>query len=40
MKIEFIKFSSKAIQPTKESDFAVGFDLYLAENIVIPPATS
>ena len=40
MKIEFIKFTSDAIQPTKGSDFAAGFDLYSVENIMIPPAIS
>ena len=38
MRIDFVKFSSAAIPPTKGSADAAGCDLYSVENVLVPPA--
>ena len=38
MRIDFVKFSSAAIPPAKGSADDVWYDLYSAENALVPPA--
>ena len=38
MRIDFVKFSSAAIPPTKGSADAAGCNLYSVENVLVPPA--
>lgn len=40
MKIEFVKISPSAIEPTRGSDDAAGFDLYSIDNYMIQLPTS
>lgn len=40
MKIELVKFSPSAIEPTRGSDDAAGFDIYSVDNYMIWPTTS
>ena len=36
MKIEFSRFSSSAITPAQGTKHSAGFDLYSAENVIVP----